>query len=357
MGIEERGATGADTVRSFVGQPWARGGVRAALGLLVIALLATPIHADLFRLKDGTRLEGTIVREIGDLVSIKPPDGVVTIDKSEIKERIEKKTPFKEYQEKIKTLDSEDLDSQVELARWCERNSLSAEAARHWKRVIEIAPDHEDARKTLGYIWLAGDWYLEGSPEEAARRAELEAMDTDDLIELPEKVTLPPPEIDRKPLPPLPTTARSVALVIDEKMGRKKPTTSGASYSLSSLCRQLKEPLSASTGKDPKTAPFVMELKVKVYFVRTVTFYGRPLNNMFQGQVNLTIKERTAEGSLRVVDRLSFNHKYSLTTRIEKDQAIQSAYHATIHEFRQKLPTMRFFKSRGAPQPGKKGRN
>ena len=354
--MRDRGVEITGSLRPSRNGVFRRGVAGVVLAFAIFATLTQPLLADSFRLKDGTRLEGTIVREIGDLVSIKTADGIVTIDKSQIKEHIEKRTPFKEYQERAKSLDTTDLKSQVELARWCSRNNLAAEASRHWKQVIEIAPDHEEGREVLGYIWLAGDWFLEGSPEEAARRAELESMGTDDLIELPDEYTPPSPGAKSPALPPFPRSAKSVALVIDEKMGKKKPSNSGGSYALSSLCRQLKTPLSASTGADAKTAPFVMELKIKVFFVRTVTFYGRPLNNMFQGQVHLLVKERTADGSLRIVDRLKFDHKFSLTTRIEKDRAVESAYHATIHELRKKLPGMKFFKTRGAPQAAKEGR-
>ena len=323
--------------------------VRALLlgGILSMGV-SSPAFADLFRLTDGRRIEGTVVREIGNLISIKTSSGVVTLDKTEIRERVEKRTPFDEYKQKVKLVSPEDLSGNLSLAEWCDRNELTAEAVLHYKAVVTIAPDHEGARIKLGYVWIGGDWYLKGKDADA-RIAELEAIDTDDIVELPDEPALggtPEPEVERT-LPPLPASAKTLALKLDEKVGKDKPKHSGIAFQISRICRQLKEPLRVSPSANPDTAPFVIEVKVRAYFVRTVTFYNAPLNNVFQGQVSATIHERQADGTLKVAGTITFKQPYSLSCRVAREKAIQSAYYATIEEFGKQLRASSFIRSRG----------
>lgn len=58
--------------------------------------------------------------------------------------------------------------AQWELAEWCRNSALSAQRARHLKRVIEIEPNHARARQALGYQFLKGQWIT----REDARRNE-----------------------------------------------------------------------------------------------------------------------------------------------------------------------------------------
>lgn len=44
------------------------------------------------------------------------------------------------------------------LAHWCVRNDLSEQARAHYFGVLAANPDHLEARKYLGYVWVAGQW-------------------------------------------------------------------------------------------------------------------------------------------------------------------------------------------------------
>ena len=329
-----------------------RGPVRFVGAFAVCALLfgVAPgaVHADLFKLKDGRRIEGTVVREIGSLISIKTSDGVITLDKTEIRERVIKKTPFDEYRERVKEIAETDLAGNLALAKWCEGHEMTAEATLHYKAVVAIAPDHEGARVKLGYVWIAGDWFLEG-PAAEARRAELEAIEVDDIVKLPDSPDSDGPtdeEIERT-LPPLPVGAKTLALKLDEKIGKEKPKSSGVAHQINKYCRQMTEPLRVSPSADPTTAPFVIEVKVRTYFVRTVSFYNAPLNNIFQGEVQAKIYQRQPNGVLKAAGTIKFSKPYSLSCQVDKKKASQSAYYATIEEFGKKLRATPFFRKRG----------
>lgn len=62
-----------------------------------------------------------------------------------------------EYEEK-KIQAPMTADGQFKLGQWCDRKKLKEEAIRHYERAIEIDPDHEGARKALGYRRILGRW-------------------------------------------------------------------------------------------------------------------------------------------------------------------------------------------------------
>lgn len=48
--------------------------------------------------------------------------------------------------------------AQWELAEWCRKNGLSGERQVHLRRVLELNPEHAEARRALGYQFLGGRW-------------------------------------------------------------------------------------------------------------------------------------------------------------------------------------------------------
>ncbi len=319
--------------------------------LLVSFPLETTLRGDVFRLKDGRRIEGNIIREIGDLVSIRTADKVLTIDRGEIVEQIAVKTAFDRYQEKLSTTAEDDLAAQLALARWCASEDLASEATLHYKIVVGLAPDLEEAREKLGHIWFAGDWYLDGSAELEARRAELESTPAEDLPKIPDQ--LPPEPTERMPreLPPVPFGSRSVALTLDEKLGREAPKNSGVAFHVDKLLRSLDEPLRVSPGLDPAKAPFEIRVKVRCFFVRTQTFYNAPIYHVYQGEAEADIFERAEDGTTRRVGHVSAKKPFSSSVKVPKEKALQYTYYATCEELAVQLARSTFLRSRGVKAP------
>ncbi len=46
--------------------------------------------------------------------------------------------------------------AQLELARWCHRNNLDAEARIHWANVLSLEPNNDEALRALGADWFRG---------------------------------------------------------------------------------------------------------------------------------------------------------------------------------------------------------
>ncbi len=50
------------------------------------------------------------------------------------------------------------VDGHWQLAEWCRERSLNAERERHLRRILELDPNHTEARRLLGYISRDGQW-------------------------------------------------------------------------------------------------------------------------------------------------------------------------------------------------------
>jgi hypothetical protein len=323
--------------------------------LLIVGLAVTPLRADVFRLKDGRRIEGTVVREIGDLFSIKTADGIVTVGRDEIVERIAAKTPFDKYKERLAAVSSDSLEQQLDLARWCATEGLTAESTFHYKRVIELSADHEEAREKLGYIWFAGGWYREGSPEYEARKAELEATPTDDLPKTPEDD--PPPLPETLPdLPPLPTSAQSVALTLDEKLDKDPPRRSTVPYEFGLVLGALPKPLRPSPGLDPARAQLEIRVKIRVFFVKTIKFYETPVYHLFHGEAEAEVFERTADGTLQSVARIVTKRPFSSSIQNPMEKGLAYTYYATVEKLTDQLAQHSYFVNLGAKVPDRSKR-
>lgn len=132
--------------------------------LVLITFILTPsiLSADIVHLKNGGKIEG-IVRVRGDRY-------VVTTDKN-----IEVEIPIKDvlsvevtkthrdvYREKRARIGEGDLKGLLELAKWCEEAGLESEARATYESIIRLDPDHEAARRALGFVrvgdaWLTGE--------------------------------------------------------------------------------------------------------------------------------------------------------------------------------------------------------
>jgi hypothetical protein len=52
----------------------------------------------------------------------------------------------------------DEVDAQWELSEWCRQNGLRAQREEHLRRIIELDPEHERARRGLGHVRFEGEW-------------------------------------------------------------------------------------------------------------------------------------------------------------------------------------------------------
>lgn len=315
----------------------------------ILLVSSSSIHADIFHLTDGKTIEGTIVREIGDLVSIRDQSGtIVTIDRSLIAKIETRATPLDEYLERVKKITAKDLEGHRALAIWCQQNQLNAQSQKHWKLVISLDPDHDEAREQLGYVWIGGDWYIKGSPEATQRREELVSDPDVPVREIPEELRLPDWERKEAPklpdLPPLGKNKGDVVIVVaDEKVGRNKPERSGLIYHL----RRMGGDIQFVPGKE-KDADIVVKVRTRCYFVRLQSFYGAPIANIFQGEAKAQFFQRNSAGKMVLRKTTTVRIPFSSSAQRPKEQALQYTYYVTLEAIAARVSRWSWMKERGS---------
>lgn len=134
---------------------------RIFLGGAAFLLAGGFLLADEVVLQTGGRLMG-VAQEEGDVVIVEtrygtvrvPRDMVLTIDRT-------KRSIIEDYRERAEGVDMTDPDEVYQLAKWAKANRLESRARELFQRVIELNPEHEFARRELGYKLFQGRWMTE----------------------------------------------------------------------------------------------------------------------------------------------------------------------------------------------------
>ncbi|MGL4512320.1 MAG: hypothetical protein ACRCT8_04460 [Lacipirellulaceae bacterium] len=130
------------------------------LALLATALLGGASRADVVELTSGGRVEGSVVtdpeRSRNELV-IENPWGRVVVPRTAAAKITTRSPAEVEYERRAPTV-SDTVESQLALARWCRDNGLAEQVRTHLARVVELDPEHAEARKQLGHQQVGGRW-------------------------------------------------------------------------------------------------------------------------------------------------------------------------------------------------------
>lgn len=131
--------------------------------LLVAILVCGPglVRADLVRLKNGGELRGQVDRRSGPTspeVTIESLTGAVIVVEREHVQFVTRRPLIVEEYETRSRKATETVESQWALAEWCRQNALKSQRENHLTRVVELDPNHEEARKALGHIQHDGEW-------------------------------------------------------------------------------------------------------------------------------------------------------------------------------------------------------
>src|SRR5207248_3291145 len=81
----------------------------------------------------------------------------LTLPASIVRETIRQSPAELEYS-KLGPTAADTVDGQWELAEWCRKNSLARQREIHLRRVVELYPNHQQARFALGYQYQQGQW-------------------------------------------------------------------------------------------------------------------------------------------------------------------------------------------------------
>ena len=139
---------------------------RAILVLFVVSVLfsiSSASGASTLLLRDGGVLEGELLNpeEMNRRTyRVRTAEGLeITLDAQLVEGRqVRKRDALIEYNRDA-PLSSNTVENHLYWARWCAERQLPEQARVHWQQILELDPDHVDARQQLGYTRTAsGDW-------------------------------------------------------------------------------------------------------------------------------------------------------------------------------------------------------
>lgn len=153
---------GARPLRRVPAAQWlAAACATVGLSAALVAASAAPAGAEVFLLRNGGRIEGALlnpdeVPRRSYLVEVSP-GARLRLTFAQVEKVVYVRPEEQEY-ERIRASFPDTVEGQWALAEWCGEQRLAEQRERHLQRILELAPDHEQARLALGYSKLDGQW-------------------------------------------------------------------------------------------------------------------------------------------------------------------------------------------------------
>jgi hypothetical protein len=133
----------------------------ATLAIIFVAVASNSARADIFLLTSGGRLEGEWLNRDQQPASeylVLTASGLKTsLPLAQVREVIRRSPLDEEYARRFAAA-PDTVDGQWQLAEWCRANSLFDQRKAHLRRIVELDPDHQQARRLLGFQFLDGQW-------------------------------------------------------------------------------------------------------------------------------------------------------------------------------------------------------
>ncbi|MDQ7778146.1 MAG: hypothetical protein RDV41_00350 [Planctomycetota bacterium] len=130
----------------------------ASLAVLSVALLFVPqATADILHLDGGGKVEG-VVTDKGTHYEVLTTTGTSTIQKGQVLMIERKESVIEKYRTAAAEVKKDDAEGHFGLAMICKEGKWASKMREELQKVIEINPDHEGARKELGFEKYEGKW-------------------------------------------------------------------------------------------------------------------------------------------------------------------------------------------------------
>lgn len=135
--------------------------VLAVVVVVLLSLCGAPLSADTFLLVRGGKLEGELLNPDETprvAYAIKTATGIeVTLAADLVKQFIPGTAEQKRYRELLARMPAT-AEGNWKMSQWCSQNKLSDLASFHAQQVLQIEPNHEEARRALGFRHIEGRW-------------------------------------------------------------------------------------------------------------------------------------------------------------------------------------------------------
>jgi hypothetical protein len=157
--------------KAIATKPQTRFAVRSlALTLTASLLLAAGARADVFVLQEGGQVRGELINKNETPrknYTIKTATGGHVLLSVDQVASVAKQSPAQLEYDRIRWQHADTVEDQWKLAEWCREKKLNKERKEPLARILELDPNHEDARHALNYRRIKGKWvnereYMEG---------------------------------------------------------------------------------------------------------------------------------------------------------------------------------------------------
>jgi hypothetical protein len=130
--------------------------------ILLSALSAGSLRADIVYLRDGKTIEGKItLNEEENTYRIETTRGAVIKPVRDVQKIVKAPLPQEVFIKRFAAVDRSSLDDLAGLATWAREKYLVSQKQKICKLMLKIDPNHAMARRELGYTVFENEWILE----------------------------------------------------------------------------------------------------------------------------------------------------------------------------------------------------
>lgn len=142
--------------------PFTRTPLRYLLALSLGVVSMATARGDVVRLQSGAELHGRIVTTgttatAGTIVVELLSGATVVLPSADVTLQAARPLAVEEYELRARQV-ADTVAARWDLADWCKQKNLLAERETQLLRLIELDPNHEQARAVLGHVWKDGEW-------------------------------------------------------------------------------------------------------------------------------------------------------------------------------------------------------
>ncbi len=132
--------------------------MRIVAGLILTLAAVSLASADEILLMSGGKLSG-VAREEGDNVIVETGYGTVTVPRDQVLSIDKtKRSVVEDYKLREAEVDFQNADNVWTLAQWARDNGLPRQSKTLMQKVVALNPQHEFARRELGFHLFQGQW-------------------------------------------------------------------------------------------------------------------------------------------------------------------------------------------------------
>jgi hypothetical protein len=128
-----------------------------AVGFAWLCAASSHAAADRVHLTSGSVIEGKAVRQ-GDKVVIEVESGEIAVPADSVTQIESKESDVQHVDALLEKLAPGDVEGLLRVANFCRDHDMSARERAMLERVIEVVPDHAEARARLGYVRANSTW-------------------------------------------------------------------------------------------------------------------------------------------------------------------------------------------------------